>query len=190
MGWENTFKIVVNGMDTVGKSCLLHRYANQYFPDPQLPAVFDDDIRQMTYKDMTIKQVLKETYGNEGYPLIRPLCYLNTTCFVLCFSLVDQTSFDEIETIWIPEIKKNNQTTPIILVGTKSDLRDTKMVNRDNKSIQTENGIRLATEIGAMKYIECSALTNYNIDLVFEEAKKESAIFIGINPQITKCIVC
>jgi hypothetical protein len=36
--------------------------------------------------------------------------------------------------------------------------------------ISYQQGMQMATEIGAVKYVECSALTQKNLKLVFDEA--------------------
>ena len=64
---------------------------------------------------------------------------------------------------------------PIILVGTKLDLRDdeaTKESLRQKKMapIQYEQAVMVAKEIKAQKYLECSALTQRNLKSVFDEA--------------------
>jgi GTPase SAR1 family protein len=66
---------------------------------------------------------------------------------------------------------------PIILVGTKLDLRGkaeaVQSLKENNQSpITTQQGEELGKKIGAKKYIECSALTQQNLALVFEEAVK------------------
>lgn len=64
---------------------------------------------------------------------------------------------------------------PIILVGTKLDLRDdvsTREGLRQKKQapITHEQGVAVAKEIRAVKYLECSALTQRNLKSVFDEA--------------------
>lgn len=64
---------------------------------------------------------------------------------------------------------------PVILVGTKLDLRDddaTRESLRQKKMapIQYEQALAVAKEIKAQKYMECSALTQRNIKSVFDEA--------------------
>jgi GTPase SAR1 family protein len=94
------------------------------------------------------------------------LSYPQTDCFLLAFSLVSQPSFENIKTKWVPEITHYCPNAPIILVGTKLDLREDttalKTLIAEKKAtnpITTEQGHQLANEIGAVKYIECSALT-------------------------------
>jgi Ras-related C3 botulinum toxin substrate 1 len=76
---------------------------------------------------------------------------------------------------WYPEIDHHAPGVPIILVGTKLDLRDdeaTKESLRQKKMapIQYEQAVMVAKEIKAQKYLECSALTQRNLKSVFDEA--------------------
>ena len=59
--------------------------------------------------------------------------------FIICYSVVNPVSFDNVRAKWSPEIKHNNPDTPIILVGTKSDLLNDKYTL--NKLLVKENFI-------------------------------------------------
>ena len=62
--------------------------------------------------------------------------------------------------------------TPIILVGTKLDLRDDKETTEKLHiaPITYPQGLQMQKEISAVKYLECSALTQNGLKLVFDEA--------------------
>lgn len=65
---------------------------------------------------------------------------------------------------WVPEITHHCQKTPFLLVGTQIDLRDDaatieKLAKNKQKPISFEQGEKLAKELKAVKYVECSALT-------------------------------
>ena len=67
-------------------------------------------------------------------------------------------------TQWHPEISHHCPNTPVILVGTKLDLRDDKEISEKLKEkglapITYPQGLEMMEEIGAVKYLECSALT-------------------------------
>ena len=62
--------------------------------------------------------------GKEDYDRLRPLSYPDTDIFLVCFSLVCKTSLDNVLVKWIPEIEHYSPNAPVILVGTKADLRD------------------------------------------------------------------
>ena len=62
-----------------------------------------------------------------------------------------------------------------MLIGTKVDLRDDretveKLTEKNLKPVTQSDGLKLQKEIGAVKYMECSALTQKNLKVVFDEA--------------------
>jgi len=76
-----------------------------------------------------------------------------------------------------PEINQFCPNIPIILLGTKSDLRSNekeieKLKTTNLTPITTAMGEALAVKIKAHKYMECSALNYENIEEVFEEAAR------------------
>jgi len=118
---------------------------------------------------------LWDTAGQEDYDRLRPLSYPQTDVFLVSFSIVSQPSFENVKNKWFPEISHHAPGTPMILVGTKIDLRDDpaalqKLSEKGASPISYEQGLRLAKEIGAAKYLECSALTQKGLKNVFDEA--------------------
>ena len=65
---------------------------------------------------------------------------------------------------WVPEIQHHCKETPFLLVGTQVDLRnDTGVIEKLTKNRQNpisyEMGEKQAKDLGAVKYVEYSALT-------------------------------
>lgn len=74
---------------------------------------------------------------------------------------------------WLPEISQYAEGKNIILVGTKSDLRDDEHALERLKSlgklpISFQQGKKLKKEIGAIDYIECSSLSEDGINNLIE----------------------
>lgn len=79
---------------------------------------------------------------------------------------------------WYPEVAHFCEGTPLVLVGTKTDLRRDEQTRRmlgaqGQTAITVEHGASVAKEIGA-RYIECSAKTGSGVQEVFSLALKES----------------
>uniref|UniRef100_A0A8C2KU66 Rho-related GTP-binding protein RhoJ n=1 Tax=Cyprinus carpio TaxID=7962 RepID=A0A8C2KU66_CYPCA len=118
---------------------------------------------------------LYDTAGQEDYNQLRPLSYPNTDVFLICFSVVNPASYHNVQEEWVPELKSCMPHVPYILIGTQIDLRDdpktlARLLQMKEKPLTYEQGLKLAREIGAQCYLECSALTQKGLKTVFDEA--------------------
>ncbi|KRX83795.1 Ras-related C3 botulinum toxin substrate 1 [Trichinella sp. T6] len=172
---SRSIKCVVVGDGTVGKTCMLISYTTDSFPQEYVPTVFDNYSAPLTVDGMTVMLGLWDTAGQEDYDRLRPLSYPQTDVFILCFSLVSPVSFDNVTSKWFPELRHHCPDTPILLVGTKLDLRDDQQIiknlgDQGLSPITRSQGNKLAQKLHAIKYMECSALTQENLRQVFDEA--------------------
>lgn len=158
---------------------MLCTYTSNQFPEEYVPTVFDNYQTQFKYGNDSITVGLWDTAGVSDYDRLRPLAYLQTDLFVLCFSVVDHESFNLLKEKWIPEVSKreNIGNARIILIGTHIDLRDDpetldKLTKEGNEPLVYEHGFTLSREIGAIGYLECSSKTRENMEDTFEETFK------------------
>lgn len=122
----------------------------------------------------------------EEFDEFRALSYAHTDVFLLCFSVVNPTSFHNIAKKWVPDIRSHNPSSPIILVGTQSDLLlDVNvLINLDKSNVKPVLSSRarsMAEKVRAADYIECSSLTQKNLKEAFD-----AAIFAGIKNKARK----
>jgi Ras-related C3 botulinum toxin substrate 1 len=171
-------KCVVVGDGAVGKTSLLLSYTTNAFPTEYHPTVFDNYSANLMVDGIEVNLQLWDTAGQEDCKRIRPLAYTQTDVFLICFSLVSPTSLENVKNMWLPELKTHCPSTPYILVGMKSDLRDkfdkqaAELGSKDLDPIWSSHGEAMKKTIGAQLYLECSARTGHNQRLVFEEATK------------------
>jgi Ras-related C3 botulinum toxin substrate 1 len=126
---------------------------------------------------------LWDTAGQEDYDRLRPLSYPQTDVFIVAFSIISTNSLENVQSKWVPEIQHHAPGVPIILVGTKSDLRqDAAMIaqlQQKGHEMVTSAKIKAMSEWIAgqngqvpQEWWECSALTQDKLKDVFDGAIK------------------
>mmetsp|Transcript_8245 Transcript_8245/g.13472 ORF Transcript_8245/g.13472 Transcript_8245/m.13472 type:complete len:205 (+) Transcript_8245:79-693(+) len=176
-------KLIIVGDGVVGKTCLMISYISNEFPSQYIPTIFENKTVEKTVtlrggKESEISLDLWDTAGQDQYDRLRILAYPNTNIILLCFSTVDIDSLTNIETKWYPEINHHIPSALIMLVGTKCDLKNdpdnlAKLKEQGKEPVPIEKINAMKDKINAVGFIECSALKQENVDLVFNTAIQE-----------------
>ena len=172
---DGLIKCVVVGDGAVGKTCLLYSYTKNEFPSEYVPTVFDNYAVTVGIGGQPYTLGLFDTAGQEDYDRLRTLAFPNTDVFLVCFSTVSPNSLENVREKWVPDLMHHSPKTPFLLVGTKIDLKDdartlSALAKIKQRPVTKEIGEKLAKELGAVRYLECSALTQKGLKDVFDEA--------------------
>jgi len=156
-----TYKIVVLGSGSVGKSALTLRFIHGKFVEQYDPTI-EDSYRHAIEVDNEnyILEVL-DTAGTEQFAQLRNLYVKNGMGFILVFSIISKVSFTEITDLREQILRvKETDDVPIVVVGNKIDLEEKRQIPR--KEAETLcRGFHC-------EYLETSAKTNTNVELVFQ----------------------
>ncbi|KAH8824492.1 small GTPase Cdc42 [Flagelloscypha sp. PMI_526] len=170
-------KLLVVGDGGVGKTCLLIRYATGKFPEEYVPTVLDNPTVTVQVSGIgNVSVGLCDTAGNADYDRLRPLSYPSTDVVLICFSISEPSSLENVAEKWIQEVRHHLPNGPVILVGCQKDLRtDLTVIERlerrgYQRPLAFDEGMLVAVKIGAVEYLECSSLTEDGVAEVFKAA--------------------
>ncbi|KAL9970656.1 hypothetical protein ACROYT_G023066 [Oculina patagonica] len=170
-------KLVIVGDGACGKTCLLFVFSKDEFPEFYAPTVFENYVADIAVDGKLVELALWDTAGQETYDRLRPLSYPDTDVILMCFSIDNPDSFENIPEKWTPEVKHFCPNVPIILVGNKKDLRNDEFIKTElskmkQEPIKSEEGSLLSERIGAYAYMECSAKTREGVREVKDSEMK------------------
>ncbi|KAF4790508.1 Rho-related GTP-binding protein RhoF [Turdus rufiventris] len=168
-------KVVIVGDGGCGKTSLLMVYAKGSFPEQYAPSVFEKYTTSVAVGKKEVTLNLYDTAGQEDYDRLRPLSYQNTNVVLICYDVMNPTSYDNVAAKWYPEVNHFCRGVPLVLIGCKTDLRKDKEQLRKLRAARQEpitysQGEAACKEINAEIYLECSAKCRENIENVFKEA--------------------
>ncbi|CAD7682566.1 unnamed protein product [Nyctereutes procyonoides] len=143
-------KCIVVGRGAIGKTCLLISYTTNKFP-------FEYVLFMIGGEPYTLG--LFDTAGQEDYDRLRLLSYPQTDVFLVCFSVVSPSSFENVKEKGVPEITHHYDPYTI-----------EKLAKNKQKPSTPETAEKLARDLKAVKYVECSALTQKGLKNVFHKA--------------------
>lgn len=162
-------------------------FTRGYFPKVYEPTVFENYIHDIFIDNQQVQLSLWDTAGQEEFDKLRSLSYSDTHCIILCFSIDSHDSLENVKNKWVGEILEHCEGVKLILVALKADLRQsesqmdvdanmgTSAYNNDGqlkKLVTYEEGVAMAKQIGALRYLECSAMKNRGVKEVFTEAAR------------------
>ena len=165
---EMSVKCVLVGDSAVGKTALLVRFTSETFPETYRPTVYENTGVDVFMDGVPISLGLWDTAGNDNFKQIRPRSYQQADVVLICYSVANPNSLASVQHKWIAEVRENLPKVPVLVVATQTDLRE--MGVHRGSCITAAEGRRVAQEVHAKGYLECSSLSNRGVQQVFEYA--------------------
>ncbi|KAJ5930431.1 GTP-binding protein RHO3 [Penicillium verhagenii] len=178
-------KMVLLGDGACGKTSALNVFTRGE------PTVFENYVHDIFVDNVHMELSLWDTAGQEEFDRLRALSYEDTHVLMLCFSVDSGDSFENVGSKWIAEINENCPGVKVVLTALKCDLRKDDEMNDNPSAITFDQGLAKAKEIGAVKYLECSAVQNRGIRESFYEAAKVALDVkpVGSSGSGAKCVI-
>jgi Ras-related protein Rap-1B len=177
------YKIVVLGAGGVGKSALTVQFVQNMFIESYDPTIEDSYRKSCDVDGRACMLEILDTAGVEQFTAMRELYIKNGQGFVLVYSVTDEASLKELTELREQVLRiKGHPSVPIVLVGNKADLTETR-------EVEPETGVRVANSWGRTPFYETSAKYRLNVDEVFKDLvrqmmRRDSAFGHSVNSSI------
>jgi small GTP-binding protein len=156
------FKVIICGDYAVGKTSLVRRYTTGTFSYDYKSTLAVSFVKsEVTIEGFHIDLAIWDTAGQERFQQMRKEYYKNARAVIFVYDLTRPETYHHVEGRWKPEVDSTVQGYTSMVIGTKSDLADQRVVT-------TRSGEALARRIGA-RYIETSALSGANVEKAFHD---------------------
>ncbi|CAI9734727.1 ras-related protein Rab-35 [Octopus vulgaris] len=164
--YDHLFKLLIIGDSSVGKSCLLLRFAENTFSPSYITTIgVDFKIRTVECNGEKVKLQIWDTAGQERFRTITSTYYRGTHGVIIVYDVTSGESFANVKR-WLHEIDQNCDLVSRILVGNKCD-------DEEKRVVLTEDAQRFANQMGILLF-EASAKEDINVE----------ELFLGITKQV------
>ena len=169
-------KIIFCGDAGVGKTSIIISLMGQKFSEEYEPSIGVDFFsKTFRYKERMLKLQIWDSAGQEKFRSLIPNYIRGSSLIFLIFDITNKTSYDNIPE-WIKFITDIDNNGNIILVGNKIDLKEKRVVNKEEAEKFSQEK--------KYEYFEVSAKEGSNIDNMIYKSISGLPIFKKINGEL------
>jgi small GTP-binding protein len=159
------FKTIVVGDGAVGKTTLTKKFVTGNFQSKyKLTIGVDLSIKILKIKQGIVKLQIWDTGGQERFQYVSPVYYRGALGALCCYDITKRPTFENVPK-WFSTVERYCGNIPIVLVATKKDLEDLRVVKKeDGDSFAREKGIH---------FFETSSKSGFNLKKPFLALAKQ-----------------
>ena len=112
-----------------------------------------------------VRYTIWDTAGTLETNTSRTLAFREADVFLLCYKISDPSSLFSAINHWVPDLRQQAPSTPLVLVGCQSDLRTDRTVIQalakvGKSPVSSQQALSMSQQIDAVMYVETSAKTS------------------------------
>ncbi|MFX0096250.1 MAG: Rab family GTPase [Candidatus Hodarchaeota archaeon] len=155
------FKVIVTGEGGVGKTCLVQRYTRGTFYHTRTTIGVGFATADVHLNGRDIKLQIWDFGGEERFRRLLPSFCKGASGALVLFDLTRFPTFLHLNE-WLDLIRDNTSNIPLVLAGSKADLANMRVVDREQIA-------ELTRKYNIEHYYEVSAKDGMNIEVVFTQ---------------------
>ena len=171
------FKVCLFGDGGVGKTCLANRYLTGLFKSNSIMTLgVDFLLKTLEIEDKKVALQIWDFAGEERFRFLLPSYVIGASCGIFMFDITRNSSLNNLPKwleVFYEGTKDSDHEVPITLVGGKLDLHD-------RRSVISSDAVVMAKKYDLQDYIECSAKTGENVELIFYKIARQLVEIAGL----------
>lgn len=171
------FKVCLFGDGGVGKTCLANRYLTGLFKSNSIMTLgVDFLLKTLEIEDKKIALQIWDFAGEERFRFLLPSYVIGASIGIFMFDITRVSSLKNLPKwleVFYEGTKDSDQKVPITLVGGKLDLHD-------RRSVISSDAVAMAKKYDLQDYVECSAKTGENVELIFYKIARNLVKIAGL----------
>ena len=149
---EVNLKILILGDSSVGKTSLLLKYADGYFPTIYVATIgVEYKIKTIKINEVDINLQIWDTAGQERFRSITQNFMKGADGILYVYDITQKTTFDNLRT-WIRQSEESTEGFKKLIVGNKCDLENERVISKESlkKFCDEKNlkGIEVSAKLG------------------------------------------
>lgn len=158
--FDYTFKLLLLGDSSVGKTTLTHKYVSGIFLDnPRLTIGVDFHSKKVLIEEKSTRLQIWDFGGEDRFRFLLPTYCKGANGAIFLYDITNAKSLHHLPD-WTRIVKANSGEIPIFLAGSKIDLEDYRVISY-------EEGIQVARENNLAGFLELSSKTGVNVEEAF-----------------------
>ena len=162
---QHRFKVCIFGDGAVGKTTLTNRFLQGVFTDNyEITIGMNFYVKKIEINGIAVSLQVWDFAGEERFRFLLLTSILGAHGAIFMHDITRYSTFKNLS-IWSSAfreaIKNEGREIPAILVGSKLDLKE-------NRVVSLEEAQKFGKENNLLDYLECSSKTGENVDSVFK----------------------
>ena len=181
---EIRLKLLILGDSAVGKTSMLLKYTDNFFPESHLATIgIEFKTKEIKFNDYLVHLKIWDTAGQEKFRAITKSYFRGSNGVIFMYDITKKETFKNVKD-WIKDSENNNFGFEKILVGNKIDLEQIREVElKDVEEWAGQKNINVL-EISAKNGTNVEKCFNELIRLILENKSKQEILEkFGMNSQ-------
>lgn len=174
---EINLKILILGDSSVGKTTLLLKYVDGYFPTIYVATIgVEYKIKKINLEGLDINLQIWDTAGQERFRGITKNFMKGADGIIYTYDITNKSSFDNLKN-WITQSEESTEGFKKIIVGNKIDLEEKRQVSEDSFRKFCSNKNIKGMEVSAKSGKNVSESFELLAKLIIEGQSKEQLLY-------------